>query len=85
MVKKAANVFQIPLFEKRMDTSPHEKSPFFLNVNFLVNKISKTYIKFYMKKGMLHIYRTILRMSVFLGYLVNFRGIQVSRCFEAFV
>jgi hypothetical protein len=63
--QKAVEFFKRRFLEKKkVWTIPHEKSSFLLSMDFLIKKDNKPNLKFHMKKVVLRIYRTVLRMLV---------------------
>jgi hypothetical protein len=63
--QNVAKTFQTPLFQK-YGPSPHEKSYFLLDMDFLVRD-NKPHLKFHIKAVALFIYRMMLRLCVFGG------------------
>jgi hypothetical protein len=44
---------------------------------------NKPFLKFYMKKSVIHIYRMASRVFDFGGLIADFGAIEISRCFGA--
>jgi hypothetical protein len=78
----ATQYFKPRLIEKRMDHPPWKVS-LFVGYGFARKGDNIPHLKFYMKKAVLVIYRVMLRMLGFVGWMANFSATGISRCFGA--
>jgi hypothetical protein len=76
---KSCRIFQMPLFEKRMDYPPWKC--LFFGHGFSRKRDNNPYVKIYMVKLLLLIYRMMPRMSNSGGWTIDFEATGIIRCF----
>jgi hypothetical protein len=78
--KKLPNFENVAFWKKSMDDPPWKVS-LFVGHEFSRKRDKKPHLKFHMKRAVLRIYRMMLSMVEFGGWMIDFRVIEISPCF----